>query len=217
MTERNDLFEKTVYRIETDRLVLRCWNPDDAPAVMKAVEESREHLKPWMPWAKEPTSLPKQVEVLRQFRGEFDLGKDFVYGVLDLDETQVLGGCGLHTRLGPGALEIGYWIHVDHINKGLATEVAGALTRVAFEIYGVNRIEIHHDPENIRSGAVPRKLGYRYEGILSERILTPEGRWRDSAIWTMFAGIYPESAAAVIPIRAYDGSGDLVFPRTDPD
>ncbi len=52
-----------------------------------------------------------------------------VYGIFDSNETVVLGGSGLHTRIGPGALEIGYWVQADHIGKGYATEVCAALTR----------------------------------------------------------------------------------------
>ena len=39
--------------------------------------------------------------LLRRFRGRFDLSEDFVYGVLTSDESEVVGGTGLHTRDGP--------------------------------------------------------------------------------------------------------------------
>jgi RimJ/RimL family protein N-acetyltransferase len=97
---------------------------------------------------------------LHKCRGKFDLGNDFVYGIFNPDETQFLGGTGLHTRPGEGAREIGYWIHKAYINQGLATEVSAALTRVAFEIEHVSRVGIHCDPKNVLSASVPIKLGY---------------------------------------------------------
>ena len=46
------------YRIETDRLTIRCWEPRDAPLLKQAVDASLDHLRPWMPWARdEPTPL----------------------------------------------------------------------------------------------------------------------------------------------------------------
>jgi hypothetical protein len=46
------------YRILTPRLVIRCWNPVDAPLLKEAVDSSIDHLKPFMPWAhQEPTPL----------------------------------------------------------------------------------------------------------------------------------------------------------------
>lgn len=195
------------YRIHTARLVIRCWNPLDAPLLKAAVDESAEHLKPWMPWAHaEPEELQKKVERLRQWRGYFDLGQDFVYGIFDPQETRVLGGTGLHTRLGPGALEIGYWIHKDFIHRGLATETAAALTRVAFELHKVRRVEIHCEPRNLSSAAVPRKLGYTHEATLPRRLVYLD-TLRDSMIWTLHDDEYPSSPAAQVPIQAFDAAG----------
>jgi RimJ/RimL family protein N-acetyltransferase len=123
------------YRIETPRLVLRCWEPRDAPLLKDALDSSLEHLRPWMPWARyEPEPLEAKVDLLRRFRGSFDLGQDFVYGIFSREESEVLGGTGLHTRVGDDAFEIGYWIRASRTREGLATEAAAALTRVAFDV-----------------------------------------------------------------------------------
>jgi RimJ/RimL family protein N-acetyltransferase len=126
------------YRIETKRLVLRCWQPQDAALMREAAAASKEHLLPFMPWAvNEPESVESKIERIRTFRAKFDRGEDFVYGVFDRDETRVLGGSGLHTRIGEEGLEIGYWIHKDFIGQGLATELSAALTKVAFELNSI--------------------------------------------------------------------------------
>src|SRR5918993_2281639 len=131
------------YRIVTERLVLRCWNPRDAPLLKEAVDSSLDSLRAWMPWASdEPTSLEEKGQLLRRFRGRFDLGQDFVYGIFDPEEAEVVGGTGLHTRAGDDALEIGYWIRDSRVGNGYATEVTAALTRVAFELCEVERVEI---------------------------------------------------------------------------
>jgi RimJ/RimL family protein N-acetyltransferase len=109
-------------RIKTDRLLVRCYSPEDASKLKEAVDASLDHLRPWMSWAKdEPTELDTKVELLRRFRGNFDLGTDFVYGIFSADGSVVLGGTGFHPRVGPNALEIGYWIREDSIGKGFAT------------------------------------------------------------------------------------------------
>lgn len=205
MSERNST--GPAYRIVTSRLVLRCWEPADAPLLKAATDMSIEHLRPWMPWAAhEPTTLEAKAALLRTFRGNFDLDRDYVYGIFNRDETAVLGGSGLHTRLGPGALEIGYWVRADAINQGLATEVAAALTRVAFEVNSVQRVEIHCVAANVRSAAVPRKLGYRHEATLARRVAHGDGH-RDEMIWTLFAEQYRDSPAARVETAAYDVLG----------
>ena len=199
------------YRIETPRLVLRCWNPGDGILLKNAIDASLDHLRPWMPWASgEPTDLNAKIATLRYFRGRFDLNQDYVYGIFDPEETMVLGGTGLHTSLGPNAREIGYWIHAGHINQGFATEVSAALTRVAFEIDQVDRVEIHCDPANVRSASVPRKLGYIHEATLRRRTMLEDGKLRDTMVWTLLEEEYPASVAARMKIKAYDAANQVM-------
>ncbi|HVO29944.1 MAG TPA: GNAT family protein [bacterium] len=196
------------YRIETERLVIRCWNPADAAALHRTIGESLEHLKPSMPWAyEEPLTLDQRIERLRGFRAQFDRSEDFIMGIFLPDESRVIGGTGLHTRVGPDAREIGYWIHVDFVRRGLCTESSAALTRVAFEVDGVKRVEIRCAPDNAASAAVAKRLGFRHEATLSKRFKVDEHTFRDQMVWTMFAEEFPASAAARVKAAAFDAAG----------
>ena len=200
------------YRVVTDRLVVRCWNPEDAPLLKEAIDSSLDHLRRWMPWAdNEPEPIDVKANRLRQFRAAFDLDRDYVYAIFDQDETQVLGGTGLHTRLGQTAREIGYWIRADEINHGYASEAAAALTKVAFEIDRVDRVEIHCSPKNLASASVPRKLGFVHEATLSRRGPKLDGTPVDSMIWTLHASTYPGSLPSKANITAYDALGQLLL------
>ena len=201
----------TVYRIETPRLVVRCWEPQDAPLLNTAIRASWDHLGPWMPWARgEPPALEDTVALLRRWRGAFDFDQDFTYAIFSRDESQVLGSTGLHTRGGTCVREIGYWIHADHVGSGYATETAAALTRVAFEVVGARRVEIHCLPHNARSAAVARKLGYTHEATLRERLDEGNGTYGDAMIWTMLPDEYPDSPASRVEITAFDVIGRTI-------
>jgi RimJ/RimL family protein N-acetyltransferase len=187
------------HRIETERLVIRCWHPDDAPLAKEAIDSSLDHLREWMPWAQaEPTTLDAKRSLLESFAGMFARGEDAVYGIFDRAEARVVGGTGLHPRLTGQAREIGYWIRSDAIGRGLATESTAALTRVGFEVDGLEWMEIHCDPANARSAAIPRKLGYDQaaerdgQGHLVFRLDRPE---------------YAGSPSAAVGVRAYDRDG----------
>ena len=203
------------YRIETERLILRCWQPGDARNLNTAIKESWEHLRPWMPWVR--NDLPPvddTLALLRIWRAQFDRDEDFTYAVFNRDESLVLGSSGLHIRQARQALnarEIGYWIHADHINRGYATEAAAALTKVAFEVDGVQRVEIHCVVSNARSAAVPRKLGYTHEANLRRRLPTGDGAHEDEMVWTLFDDEYPDSPAAAAEIAAYDALGRRIL------
>ena len=195
------------YRIHTRRLVIRCWTPADAAWLKSAIDESLEHLRPWMPWAAdEPQEIEAKIVRLRRFKADFDQGRDFVYGVFDREETRVIGGSGLHTRLGKAVLEIGYWVHKDHINQGIATESSAALTRVAMEIDKVKRVEIHCNQNNAASAAIPRKLGFDCRFTVTDRADGP----RDTMIWTMSRENYPGSPASSNQIQAFGAGGNAI-------
>ena len=122
----------------------------------------------------------------------------------------MLGGTGLHTRLGENELEIGYWIHKDFIKQGLATESTAALIKVAFEIIKIHRIEIHCDPANIASASVPRKLGFTHEGTLRANLYFLD-HWRDTMIWGLVETEYAKSPASKAQVKVFDVNGNTLL------
>jgi len=198
------------YRIETERLVVRCWEPRDAPLLKDAVDSSLEHLRPWMPWAHDdPQPLEAKVELLRVFSGRFDLGQDFVYGVFSADESEAIGGSGLHTRRGEGVFEIGYWIRASRVGQGLCTEATAALTQVGFALGEVERIEIRVDPANEASLAIPRKLGFEEEGTMRGVFHGPDGSPRagDAVVFALLRGEFEHD----VELKAFDAAGKRVL------
>jgi RimJ/RimL family protein N-acetyltransferase len=194
------------YRIVTPQLVIRCYNPSDATMLANSITESLDHLLPWMPWAAaEPEPFVEKIERLRRMRSNFDLNQEFVYGIFTPREDRLVGGTGLHPRVGSAALEIGYWIHKDFINRGYATEASAALTRVAFELHHAERMEIHCSVENLASATVPNKLGYTHEATLLKRSFA-YGHPSDQMIWSLFAADYPNTLSAKFEIAAYDAA-----------
>lgn len=208
----SDLIPGPAYRIITPRLVIKCLEPGYVNHWGAAIEESLTHLLPWMPWASYwPISLQDRLDLLRKWRGNFDLGIDFEFGIFDASESIFLGAVGLHTRHGPGVRGIGYWIHIDQVNQGYGTETAAALTKVAFEIDRVRRVEIRCDPENIASASIPRKLGYIHEATLHDRIEISPGNFHDCMLWSLFAQDYPSSPASNAEMQAFDAIGRRIL------
>ena len=202
---------RTAYRIETDRLVLRCWSPEDAPRLRTALDICDAHLRPMIPFMKdEPRTLQQTAEWIRGHRAAFDLRKMYRYAVFDRDEKKLLGENMLLDRVGPGGLEIGYWTHKDAIGAGIATQTSCAMIRVAFEIEKVDRVEIMCDPENHASASIPAKLGFTHEATLMKRALDSEGGICDLMVWSLFATDYASSPAASSAFRAFDCMGDVI-------
>ena len=177
---------------------LRHWRVEDAGAQARAIAESREHLQPWMPWiADEPKGLEERIAMIRDWEAERRARTGEFFAVW-LDGA-VVGSCGLHRRIGPAGLEIGYWIHPAHVRRGLATEVARQLCERAFAEPEVEYVEIHHDRANVASGGVPAKLGFELVGDTPRAPQAPgeegvERVWRLSReAWTARRGGPPRA------------------------
>jgi len=197
------------YRIETERLIIRCYEPSDAMKLHETIISSADHLRPWLPWMQqEPKNPGARASLIRFFRGQFDLGLDYAFGIFDKAEKELIGSTGLHTRVGKNAREIGYWIGSKYIGKGFATEAVGALTKLGFTVEGLSRLEIHCITENIRSRKIPLKLGYKMETII-----TPDapGIVQNMMIWSMSKHDYEHSRLRDLPIRAFDFMGNKLI------
>jgi len=196
------------YRIVTERLVIRCWEPHDAVPLKLAVDGSLPHLRPWVSWAVvEPTPLDQKVAYLRRCRGEFDLGLDYKYGIFSADESEVIGGASLHLRQGLNIREIGYWVSSAHCRKGYATEVTRALIRVAFEVDAASRIELRVWPENRLSQRIPEALGFVSEGTLRGISRDTDGRPCDVTVFALLREDYECGPIPNQPLRAFDITG----------
>jgi RimJ/RimL family protein N-acetyltransferase len=128
-------------------------------SAVRAINASLDHLRPWMAWAEEPATEEQMAQVYAEGDRAWAERTDFLYVVVDAS-GEVVGGSGLHPRLGQTGLEIGYWIHVDHAGRGLATEVSRALTTAAFDLPGIERVRIQCRVDNAASSRIPEKLGF---------------------------------------------------------
>ena len=158
--------------IEHGPVTLRRLREDDLDAVLRAVTESLDHLRPWLPWAANYTRQ-SAAEFLAKAERDWADGNEYNYAIFTDDA--MAGGCGLMSRIGPGGLEIGYWVHRAHTRRGLATAASAALVEQAFRLPGVNRVEIVHDELNVASGGIPRKLGFTEVGRQPLEMPPPEG------------------------------------------
>lgn len=146
----------------------------DGAAVAAAVGESLDHLRPWLSWATEAAAeVSAQIVRCREAEQMWTRGSDFIYVLRPADGDAVLGTFGLHRRLGPGAIELGYWVHVAHTGRRYATAAAAALTDTALALADVDRIEIHTDEANPASAAIPQRLAFRLDRVEPHPLAAP--------------------------------------------
>ncbi len=186
-------------RLETARLVLRCPEPGDGPALNAAVTASVEALRVWMPWAQQAPTQDESEAYCRRQQTRFMLREDLSMLLYekgsDGPDGPVLGAAGLHRiDWAVRSFEIGYWRRSGLEHLGVTTEAVHALTRMAFDSLGARRVEIRMDAANEGSRKVAERAGFTFEGTLRGNRLTPLGEPRDTRVYARVRGIEEPAA-----------------------
>lgn len=173
-------------RFETDRLLIRSPRPGDGQMLCRAVTESLEHLKPWMPWAHREVSPEIEEGIVRRMYTKFLEREDLPLFILRKADGAFIGGSGLHRfDWNVPRFEIGYWVRASEQGKGYITEAVWGITNFAFETLFAERVEIHMDNRNERSWRVAERLQFTLEGIHRRDERDPQNRLRDTRVYAM--------------------------------
>jgi Acetyltransferases, including N-acetylases of ribosomal proteins len=138
---------------------------DEAFAV---VMENYEHLHEWLSWVNENFSRESvrefyKLSLMRLAAGGDEIGLNIVY------RGRIVGGIGFHEiNWRDKSAEIGYWLAKSETGKGLATRSVVRLIEYGFTELELHRIVIKCVPENLKSRAIPEKLGFTREGVERE-------------------------------------------------
>jgi len=170
---------------DTERLTIRAPRPGDAPEIVRAVTESLNELRPWMPWAKEAPTIEGTEERLRKSMAKWITREDLPLHVYLKGAPTFVGGSGLHRfDWDVRRFEIGYWARTTFAGQGYVSEAVSGITAFAFTHLKANRVEIRCDARNDRSAAVARRCGFLLEGTLRHDDLGVEGDLRNTLIFS---------------------------------
>ncbi len=150
--------------------LLRQYRMEDLDALWSAIEDERDRIGPWMPWV-DPT---RDKDDERVWLEHVTSGADNLEGLGIWVEGEYAGGCGLAVDPFRVVAEIGYWIRSRFEGRGLVTRACEILVSHAFDAVGVHRVVIRAGTDNLRSRAIPERLGFTFEGVHRE-----EGRGTD--------------------------------------
>jgi ribosomal-protein-serine acetyltransferase len=167
-----------------DGIRLRALEETDAVELHALIEANRAHLARWMPWAARQT-LGDTVDFIRSTRGQL-ARNDGLQTVLTSDAT-IIGVAGFHGLDWPNrATSLGYWLAASAEGRGTMTRAVRALVDHAIGAWELNRIEIRAHTENLRSRAIPERLGFELEGTLRQAQRLGEG-YGDQVVYAMLA------------------------------
>lgn len=145
-------------KLETERLLLRSWNVEDAGRLYELAKDSE--VGPSAGW--EPhQSVEESRNIIQTV-----FNKPTIYAVVLKATGQIIGCCGFFfdkmTCKDESEALMGYWLGVEYWGKGYTTEAAKECIRYAFEVLGLSKMWCGNFVENTRSARVQEKLGFQY-------------------------------------------------------
>jgi RimJ/RimL family protein N-acetyltransferase len=178
--------------LETDRLVLRPFEPGDAEDVQRlagdrAIADTTLNIP-------HPYEDGMAEEWISRHRETFDEDEGLTLAVTSKDGGDLMGAIslmGINRRF--SRAELGYWIGKPYWNNGFCTEAEQAVLKYGFEELGLNRIYASYFSRNLASGRVMAKLRMQYEGCLKQHIR----RWdnyEDMVLYAILADDWKDRA-----------------------
>jgi ribosomal-protein-serine acetyltransferase len=173
------MFRRTV----APGIELKLLETAETKALYALADRNRARLRPWLPWVDQTRSAEDVrlfiLRVQEQYRS--NLGPQsgiWVDGVLS-------GTLGCHPIDWTNRnCSVGYWLDASQEGKGVITRCCAALIEYLFEELLLHRVEIRCGTGNLRSCAIPRRLGFTREGVSRDAEWVND-HWVDLVIWGM--------------------------------
>jgi len=144
-------------------LYLREVQVADAAAIYQLIDSSRQYLRQWLPFVDHSHAVADTEQFLRSVTSPANTTEKVFVILYHEQVAGIIGFKGID-RLN-NKVEIGYWLGQDFQGKGLMYRACSTLVAYAFEQMRMNRIQINVGVGNTRSSNIPKKLGFRLEGI----------------------------------------------------
>ena len=164
-----------------DELQLGILERADADALHALIERNRERLARWLPWAHSQTREGTLGFIEGRALAAITRADGFEVGIWW--RGRLVGMVGIHNQQQrPKRGSVGYWLAEEAEGHGIVTRAVRAVLAKGFVDLGFERLDIRADVENVRSRAVPERLGMRFEGVL-RRSLFDGRRHADQAVY----------------------------------
>jgi len=162
-------------------IVLRDWIEADVPGLVAACNDPE--IARWIPVIPSPYT---EQDALAFIRGEVGSVPEHSFAISQ--DGVLLGAIGMGVNSINYRGRIGYWIAAPARGRGVCTRALRLLSQWALDELGLQRLDVITDPENVASQRVAEKVGFQREGVLRAHLRHPDGRIRDSVMFSLLPG-----------------------------
>lgn len=138
-----------------------------AETLYQLVKLNRLHLREWLPWVDNMRSVEDFRKYINSSKQRYANHTEMGY-VIMADQVMI-GRLGLYNiDLTNKSASIGYWLDKEWMGQGIITRCCKAVIDEGFSYLQLNRIEIRAATANVKSQAIPERLGFKREGIIRQ-------------------------------------------------
>lgn len=150
-----------------DKVVLKLLDTINADKLFELTDSDRPYLKEWLPWVDGTKSVEDSKLFIEATKKQFVSNEGFQAGIWY--QGNIAGVIGFHgMNWANRSTSIGYWLGERYRGSGVMTKSCKAFVEYAFRELNINRVEIRCAEKNLRSRAIPERLGFVNEGMIRE-------------------------------------------------
>jgi ribosomal-protein-serine acetyltransferase len=150
-----------------DGLYLKSLELREAEPLLLLVDANRPYLRRWLPWLDMTKNIDEMIAFVESALRQHTSGLGFQTGVWYAGELAGIIGYH-HLEWANRSTCVGYWLAERYQGHGIMTKACNSIVEYAFDDWRLNRVEIRCAMENVRSRAIPERLGFKTEGVLRE-------------------------------------------------
>jgi RimJ/RimL family protein N-acetyltransferase len=174
-------------KLITDRLLIRTYQTEDAPDLNQFVRENTYYLYETAPLTlRSNLSLASSIEFLEMLERRRIDGKWIWNAIFKKESRQFIGQISIYNfEESTKTCELGYFITVDQMGNGYATEALRTISQYCFHELQRRSIMLRIKPDNIASKRVAEKGGFQYIGLQAKNFRTYHGAFIDQEVYEL--------------------------------
>jgi len=154
-----------------------------APALHNLSQSNRDYLKEWLPWLIDGYSIEDTRQfitmTMKQYADNLGFQSSIIY------KGELAGVTGYHAINHTNhSGSIGYWLGQAYSGTGIMTKSVKKVIEIGFNDYELEKVEIRCATGNIKSAAIPERLGFKKDGIIRQNEWLYD-HYVDHVIYTM--------------------------------
>ena len=171
--------------IADENITLRELYEKDAGPLFQLTDSNRAYLREWLPWLDQNKSVESTLAFIQHNQQLSKSGNAASFGIWYRTELAGVISYNVIDKANQCAV-IGYWLAEKFQGHGIMTKACAKLIEDAFLTRKLNRVEIHCAVENIKSRAIPERLGLTLEGVLRQKEFIYD-HYNDMAVYSLLS------------------------------